>query len=94
MFNGNVSYNIIIDKRSIPFVLIGYGLTNTFPLITLPLMEKDFNVGVLNVGLGVKIFLEKGPALRIEYRYQKFSSSYPQVEARIYTLQYGLIILL
>jgi len=94
MFNGNVSYNFITNKRSTPFVLIGYGLANTVPLINSSLMEKDFSVGVLNVGVGVKIFLEKGPAFRIEYRFQKFSSSYPQVEARIYIIQFGLIILL
>jgi len=92
MFNGNVIYNFITNKRSIPFVLIGYGIANTFPFINWPLKEKDFNVGVLNAGIGVKIFLEKGPAFRIEYRFQKFSS--PEIEARIYTLQFGSIILL
>jgi hypothetical protein len=94
MFNGNVSYNFITDKRSTPFVLIGYGLANRFPFVNWLVMEKDFNVGVFNAGIGMKIFLEKGPAFRIEYRFQRFSSPDPQIEARIYTVQFGLIILL
>jgi len=88
MLNGDVSYNFNTDKNGIPFVLVGYGLANTYPII-----KNDIVVGVLNVGVGVKIFLEEGPTFRVEYRYQNFSSPSSNDEVRIHTVHFGFVIL-
>ncbi|MFA6598135.1 MAG: outer membrane beta-barrel protein [Ignavibacteriaceae bacterium] len=105
MLNGNVSYNFIARGKTVPFLLIGYGLANTVPFFNVPMTRTDFNVGVLNIGMGVKIFLKEDIALRIEYRYQKYSGqgetvsygyySYTQkVDTRINSVQFGFSIFL
>lgn len=105
LLNGNISYNFISAGKSVPFVLLGYGIANTVPLFNVPFLSTDFGVGVLNAGAGVKIFLKENIALRVEYRYQKFSGegstgiigffTYTQrVDTRIHTVQFGLSVLL
>jgi opacity protein-like surface antigen len=105
MLNGNVSYNFISAARGVPFLLIGYGLANTVPFFNVPTMRMDFRVGVLNIGGGLKVFVKEDIAVRLEYRYQKFSgehetSSYgiysltQKVDTRIHTVQFGLSVLL
>jgi len=105
MLNGNVSYNFISENKTTPFLLLGYGLANTVPYFGVPMMRSEFKVGVLNIGLGVKIFLKEDIAIRVEYRFQKFYGenettayygySYTQkVDTRIHSVQFGLSILL
>jgi opacity protein-like surface antigen len=103
--NGNISYNFISTSNTVPFLLVGYGLANTIPYFNVPLSTIDFGVNVLNLGGGLKVFLNDNVAVRIEYRFQKFSgqhentfySWYPfteTVDSRIHTIQFGLSVLL
>jgi opacity protein-like surface antigen len=105
MLNANVSYNFISAGKSIPFLLIGYGLANTVPLFNVPFTKTDRRVDVLNIGGGVKTYVREDIALRIEYRYQKFTgqggttnngyfSSTREVDTRIHTVEFGLSVLL
>jgi opacity protein-like surface antigen len=105
MFNGNVSYNFLSEGKAVPFLLAGYGLANTVPFFNIPITKINFGVGVLNFGGGVKMFLKEDIAIRVEYRFQKFSGegetihsgyySYTQkVDTRIHSVQFGLCILL
>jgi opacity protein-like surface antigen len=67
--------------------------------------RTDFSIGVLNLGGGVKAFIRDDIAIRIEYRYQKFSGQGEstmgegflytnKVDFRIHTVQFGLSVLL
>jgi Outer membrane protein beta-barrel domain len=105
MFNGNVCYNFISQGKGVPFILIGYGISNTVPFFNVPFTRTSFSIGVFNLGAGVKAYMNEDVALRLEYRYQRFSSrgttttygdySYSQeVNTRIHTIQFGLSVLL
>jgi len=105
MVNGNVSYNFRAAGKGVPFLLIGYGLSNTVPVFNVPMVRTDFSIGVLNIGAGVKIFITDDVAVRLEYRYQNFSGesepsinpyySYTtKVDVRMHTVQFGLSVLL
>lgn len=104
MLNGNISYNFISKGKVVTFLLAGYGLANTVPLLNIPLIRTDFTVGVLNLGFGIKSFLKDDIAIRVEYRYQNFTGqkeitnfyySYSEkVDTRIHTVQFGISILL
>ena len=101
VINGLVSYNFISDRRSIPFILLGYGIANTVPFFNVPMLSTNFRVNVLNLGFGLKTRLSDDIRLRIEYRYQKYSGSgsvnpysgyyYTQTtDTRINSIQFGL----
>ncbi len=105
MANANISYNFLATRKGVPFLLLGYGRANTIPYLNVPLGRTDFGVNVFNAGAGVKIFLQPDVALRLEYRFQKFSGtgatttygsfSYTEeVDARLQTIQFGFCILL
>ena len=109
MANGNVSYNFISHSisggKGVPFILLGYGIANTVPFFNVPMTRTDFSIGVLNLGGGVKAFIRNDIAIRIEYRYQKFSGQGTstmggsflytnKVDFRIHTVQFGLSVLL
>lgn len=105
MVNGNVSYNFRTGGNGVPFLLVGYGISNTVPVFNVPMVRTDFSIGVLNLGAGVKIFITDDVAVRLEYRYQNFTgesepvntpySSYTsKVDVRLHTVQFGLSVLL
>lgn len=105
MVNANVSYNFRTSGKSVPFLLVGYGFSNTFPIFNLPVTRTDFTIGVANAGAGVKIFIADDVAVRLEYRFQYFSGegdrqffgsfSYQnKLEVRMHTVQVGLAVLL
>jgi len=74
--SGNLSYNLTIPgSRVTPFALAGYGIGNGVPILeTLVSRSSDeFNIGVLNLGGGLKIFVTKQVAFRAEYRFQQYS---------------------
>lgn len=74
MLNGNLAYNFKLPTGTAsPFVLAGYGITNSFPIFNLLFQNYDTTIGVLNLGIGLKILVAKNVAVRIEYRYQKFT---------------------
>ncbi len=108
VLNGLLSYNFLSVGKAVPFLLAGYGVANTVPFFNVPLTSYDFSVGVVNAGAGVKVFLSEDIALRIEYRFQRFTgegeytSNYgfgsfswtQKVDTRIHSAQFGISILL
>ena len=104
VLNGNVAYNFVSSGRNVPFILIGYGIANTVPFLDVPSMVPGFMVGVLNIGGGFKVFLKEDIAIRLEYRFQKFSGNGekinfgyyiydPSVDVRLHTVHFGISIL-
>jgi len=101
--NGNVVYNIVASAKAVPFFLVGYGTANTVPFLNVPFTRISFPVGVLNLGAGLKIFIKDDVAIRVEYRYQRFSgeareSNYGyvysnSVDSRIHSIQFGFSVL-
>jgi len=76
MFNGILSYNFPLRGRAVPFILAGYGVANSVPTFNVPLLSYSLaQLGVLNVGVGMKALLADNVAMRVEYRYQKFSGT-------------------
>ena len=74
--SGNVAYNFDIPKSQVtPFILAGYGVGNSIPLFQRLFVRSsdDFDISVLNIGAGLKVFLTERIALRTEYRYQRYS---------------------
>ena len=104
LLNANISYNFISSAKTVPFLLIGYGISNTVPFLNVPSYRTDFGINVFNIGGGLKTYLNENVALRVEYRYQRFSGqneenngfySYSQnVDNRIHTIQVGFSVLL
>jgi opacity protein-like surface antigen len=80
--HGNLAYNFDVatspgQVRVMPFVLAGYGIGNSVPF-SLSLYAPSsgtWNVGVLNLGAGLKAFITESVALRTEYRYQRYAWS-------------------
>ncbi len=73
---GNIVYNMYLQNSNVtPFVLGGYGIGNSVPLFNVALRKttNGFDVTHFNAGGGLKVFVSKRAAIRIEYRYQKFS---------------------
>jgi opacity protein-like surface antigen len=70
----NGSYNFPASDKLMPFVLVGYGFTNSMPLGNV-LADKEYDnitLSVLNAGLGWKFLFTPRAALRVEYRMQRF----------------------
>ena len=104
MMNGNIAYNFLNAGRGVPFLLVGYGITNALSLFNLPLADYGFSLGVLNLGGGVKAFVADNVAVWIEYRFQKFNgensqtsgsfTSQQKVDVQMHTIQAGFSVLL
>lgn len=74
--SANAAYNIRIpESRIVPFVLAGYGLSNSIPVLNTLLgrTSDKMDIGNLNLGLGAKVFITQSAAIRAEYRYQRFT---------------------
>lgn len=104
MLNGNIAYNFLNEGRGVPFLLVGYGITNALSLFNVSLLAYGFSAGVLNIGGGVKTFVADNVAVRLEYRFQKFSGDKSQtfgsftvqqkVDTQMHTIQAGFSVLL
>ena len=73
--SGNLAYTFRAPASTVaPFVLVGYGVANTVPVLDRALfrLSKDMDISVLNVGAGLKLFLSESVAMRVEYRYQTY----------------------
>lgn len=70
----NVSYNITPSGKTVPFVLAGVGISNTSPLPQGDVLwgDKDVIYTLINAGAGLKLFLSKTAAIRLEYRFQYY----------------------
>ncbi len=75
VLSGNFAYNInTLNGNMVPFILGGAGYANTsifLPKVVYGGFEDD-NWTVINGGAGIKIFMSRPIALRLEYRFQKF----------------------
>ena len=80
IISGNLAYNFNpSDKQSkvVPFVFAGFGISNTiafFPNVAWVGDEDEIRT-LINAGGGLKIFLSKPIALRLEYRFQNFMNN-------------------
>jgi|WetSurMetagenome_2_1015567.scaffolds.fasta_scaffold74076_2 opacity protein-like surface antigen len=77
--SANLLYNFNIPESILsPFLLAGYGIGTT--LRELEEIQKNYNSdelgGILNLGLGLKIFINDKMAIRTEYRFQELFNSY------------------
>jgi hypothetical protein len=78
MFNlgANAAYTFTIPEAPVrPFLTVGYGVGNSVPV-----MQRLFNrssneldVPVFRAGGGVKVFIVKQVALKLEYRYERYT---------------------
>jgi opacity protein-like surface antigen len=76
---GNLAYTINLESsRFFPFIRAGYGITNSLQIPVngnLSRMSSDMDIGVLNLGAGLKTLLTENILLRTEINYRKFSYS-------------------
>lgn len=72
----NLAYNFnITGSRAVPFIIAGAGKANAVPIFQrlIPGSGSDgLDIGVLNAGGGVKLFVSERIAFRAEYRYQHY----------------------
>jgi len=77
LFLVNVSYTMPNPSSKFsPFILVGYGVSNSmqFPgLSILGRVSDKLDVGVLNVGAGIKYLVSEDIALKMELNYRKES---------------------
>ena len=74
--SGNLAYNFRIEgSRATPFILLGYGLGNAIPVFQRVAVRTsdEWDIPVVNAGAGVKFFATDEVALRLEYRFQRYS---------------------
>jgi hypothetical protein len=75
--NGNLSYNLPLQKQALVFVLAGYGLGNLVPLGSIGgTGYPSTTLGLFNAGGGVKIKPADNVAFRVEFRYMKVAGDY------------------
>jgi opacity protein-like surface antigen len=76
---GNLAYTLKVGSdRVFPFIRAGYGITNSLQIPVngdLSRMSDNMDIGVLNLGAGVKTLLTENILLRTEINYRKFSYS-------------------
>ncbi len=77
--SANLLYNFNITESTLsPFILAGYGIGTT--LRELEEIQDNYKSdevgGILNLGLGLKIFINNKIAIRTEYRFQQLFNSY------------------
>ncbi len=91
MLLANLGYTFTIENSIVyPFVHAGYGVTNAFqvPINTsLALMSHDLDIGVLNLGAGIKTRFTESILLRTEINYRKYSYS---PDASLYGISYSM----
>lgn len=90
---GNIGYTFLPEKSRIaPYARIGYGVSNSIGIPTInsyPRSSDDMNVGVLNLGAGVKYLVTKSVNLRAEINYRQFKRSEDETYYnQTYTIDY------
>jgi opacity protein-like surface antigen len=73
---GNLAYTFKIEASPVsPFITAGYGIGNGIPFMQrlLGRSSSDFDIPVLRAGGGLKIFVARSVALKMEYRYERYS---------------------
>lgn len=74
IFSCNLAYHFSTSSKTVPFVLAGVGISNTFPIFAKVVIfgSEDETWKLINAGAGIKVFLSKAVALRVEYRFQHY----------------------
>lgn len=75
-FGANISYAFDIPDSPVkPFVIAGYGIGNAAPIMQrlLGRSSDKMDIPALRVGGGLKIFVVRWAALKMEYRYERYS---------------------
>jgi|WetSurMetagenome_2_1015567.scaffolds.fasta_scaffold373770_1 opacity protein-like surface antigen len=73
---GNLAYTFKIENSPVcPFVTVGYGIGNAIPFMQrlLGRSTSDFDIAVLRAGGGLKVFVARSVALKLEYRYERYA---------------------
>ena len=68
----NVSYNLKASDKTILFFLGGYGFGNSSPIYRIA-WDEDESITALNFGGGIKYLVSNSAAIRLEYRYTRYS---------------------
>lgn len=77
VFSANLVYHFNSghpQQRTVPYIFGGLGVSNTFLFLSNTLYPERYgdHFTVLNLGAGIKQFISKDVALRMEYRFQDF----------------------
>ncbi len=75
-FGANASYTFTIPESPVkPFLIAGYGIGNGIPIMQrlIGRSSGDFDIPVARLGAGVKFLVTKQVALKLEYRYERYS---------------------
>jgi len=72
-FLGNLAYNFKASEKVIAFLLAGAGYGNGLRIFSW-VMDVDTGIIALNFGAGIKYLISESAALRIEYRFTKYSA--------------------
>ncbi|HPI71988.1 MAG TPA: hypothetical protein PK843_14890 [bacterium] len=77
VFSANLAYHFSSghpQQKIVPYIFGGLGVSNTFLFLsnTLYPERSGDHFTVLNLGAGIKQFIAKDVALRLEYRFQDF----------------------
>lgn len=73
LFLGNISYNFKGLKKFYPFILGGAGIGNG-PQTLFFVSDRGLSFTAINFGAGAKALVGDSAAIRIEYRFLKYSS--------------------
>ena len=82
-FNLSLNFSqLSVEMKAVPFLLAGAGFSNAQPIFQHFVPGKDWRdvtFKIINVGAGLKLFLSKSVALRLEYRFQKFNAGEKEI---------------
>jgi hypothetical protein len=73
----NAAYTVSTTNSPVkPFFTVGYAIGNAIPLMqrVMGRSSTDFDIPVLRGGGGLKVFVSRQAALKVEYRYERYSS--------------------
>ena len=88
--NGNLVYTVVYPRGKVfPFILAGYGAANSIPRFDRLFGKQtdDLDITVLNAGAGLKILAFPKTAIRLEYRFQRFTYEQSEGEQSV-TVKY------
>ncbi len=71
----NLSYNFKVSKKLIPFILGGGGFGNSEQSFSV-VFDYETNIKAFNFGVGIKYLVGNSAAIRLEYRFVKYSGEY------------------
>lgn len=89
----NLAYNFTSKKKTVPFVLAGFGISNSLPFYHNVVFWglEDTTFKIINAGAGLKLFSSKNFAFRVEYRLQHYFGGGDESDGTTYTYHYGLV---